>query len=159
MKPFLTLLPLALLLTVPHAQQSKSRIGFVDVQKLVAAVPGNTAYLNLSKSADADLNKRDQAIRALVTKANTSKSVADRTALQKAQQASLTAQKDYQTRLAAAFKPLAGKIDGAIASVAKSNGYTVVMDRGVAARTKLIVYGATSTDLTEAALKVLKKIK
>ena len=158
MNRLLLLLPLALLTTVPHAAAPKNRVGFVDVPQLLSSVAGSADYLTLRKNIDADLTKREKALQTLATKANQTRSAADRNAFAKAQQDYVNAQKGYQTRLAAAFKPLASKIDGAIATAAKNNGYSVVLDKQVAGRTKLVVYANNSaTDLTAAAQKLLKK--
>ncbi|GAA5511694.1 hypothetical protein Dcar01_00407 [Deinococcus carri] len=156
-KAFL-LLPLALLATVPHAQQKGRRVGFVDVQQAVTALPGNSAYLTLSKKVDNDLKAKQDSIRKLATRAASTRSNADLQALQKAQQSFVSAQKGYQQRLATEFKPLASRINSAVASVAKANGYSVVMDRRVAAQTNLVVYAnSPATDLTAAVIKALKK--
>lgn len=157
MKRFLILLPAFLLLTSPHAQQAKGRMGFVTVQQLVAAIPGNANYLALSKKADADLRKQQQNVQALMQKASSSPTDANRAAVSKAQQAFVNSQKTYQAQMATAFKPLAGKLDGAIAKTAKANGFSVVLEKQVAGRTKLVVYANASTDLTAAVLKELKK--
>lgn len=157
MKNFFVLLPLALLLTVPHAQQKKSRVAFVNVSQLVAALPSSSSYLTLSKNADADLAKRQAALRTLLAKAQSSPTAANRAALTKAQKDYAAAQKGYQSRLASAFKPLASKLDSAIAATAKANGFSVVLDRQVAARTSLVVYANPTTDLTQAVLKKIKK--
>ena len=158
MKRFLTLLPLALLLTVPHAQQSRSRVGFVNVQQLVSSMPGSAPYLTLRKNVDTDLGKREQSIQTLAAKATRSRSASDRAALQKAQQDYANIQKGYASRLATTFKPLSSKLDKAISGVARSSGFGVVFDQQVAARSKLVVYANTSaTDLTPAVLKAIKK--
>lgn len=157
MRKILFVLPLALLVTVPHAQQRKSRLGFVDVQQLVVALPGNSNYLTLSKNIDRDLSKRQETIRSLLTKAQANPTPANRAALTKAQQDYEKMQASYQTRLAAAFKPLAGKIDSSIAQAARAQGFGVVVNRQVAARSSLVVYAHTQTDLTPSVLKLLKK--
>lgn len=156
-KKIFVLFPLALLLTVPHAQQKKSRVAFVNVPQLVSALPNSSAYLTLRKNVDADLTKRQASIRTLLTKAQSSPTAANRNALTKAQKDYAAAQKGYQSRLANAFKPLASKLDSAIATAAKANGYSVVLDRQVAARSGLVVYANPATDLTQAVLKNLKK--
>ena len=156
-KAFL-ILPLALLASVPHAQQRGSRVGFVDVQQAVATLPGSSTYLSLSKKIDADLTKKQKRIQQLASRAAASRSAADQRALQAAQRDLLATQKGHQSRLSTAFKPLASRINSAVASVAKSNGYSVVLDRRVAAQSRLVVYANTqATDLTAAVVKALKK--
>lgn len=156
MKRFLILLPLSLLLTSPHAQNVRSRIGFVNQAQLVASMPGGTNYVNLRKKADTDLGKQQQNIQSLMNKANASPTAANRAAVTKAQQAFTTAQKNYNAQLDKAFKPMASKLNTAIAKVAKANGYSVVMDRQKAATSSLVVYANSATDLTAAVLKQLK---
>lgn len=158
MKPALLILPLALLATVPQAQQRRSRVGFVDVRQVVTALPGNAAYLALSKRVDADLKGKQTSLQQLVARANSTRSAADRQAAQRAQQAFVSAQQGYQQRLATEFKPLAGRINTTVANVAKASGFTVVLDSRVAAQTALVVYANTqATDLTPAVLKAIKK--
>ena len=154
----LLLAPLFLLATVPHAQQKRTRVGFVNVQKLVAAVPGGKSYLDLRARVDKDLGGRERSIQQLAAKANRTRAKNDIAALTKAQQSYVAAQKSYQSRLAAAFKPVGGRVDGAIKAVARSSGFTVVLDQSVAARSKLVVYANSgTTDLTPTVLKALTK--
>lgn len=157
MKRFLLLLPLALLMTAPHAQNTRSRLAFVNVPQLVAAMPGGANYTALTKKADTDLANQQKNLQSLLTKVNASPTTANKAAFTKAQQNLATSQKNYQTQMANAFKPLATKLNASIAKVAKANGYSVVLDRQVAARTNLVVYANSSTDLTAAVLKELKK--
>ncbi|MDB5046328.1 MAG: outer rane chaperone OmpH [Deinococcus sp.] len=159
MNPKLTflLLPFALMVTVPHAQQSRSRVGFVNVQAAVKAMPNSAAYLKLDASVTADLSAKAKNIQALAAKAASSRSAADRQALVKAQQALQTTQTGYQSRLNTAFAPLATKLNATVAKVAKTSGFTVVFDQSVAAKTGLVVYANTqTTDLTAAVIKALK---
>lgn len=157
MKRFLLLLPLALLATAPQAQNNKNRVGFVNVPQLVSTMPGGANYTALRKKADTDLANQQKNLQALVTKANASPTAANKAAVTKAQQTFTNAQKNYQTQIANAFKPLATKLNTSIARVAKANGYSVVLDRQVAARSSLVVYANSSTDLTAAVQKELKK--
>lgn len=157
MNRILILLPLALLATVPHAQQSKSRVAFVNVQAAVKAMPGSANYLQLVTRTDADLLARQKNIQALASKAATSNTAANRQALNDARQTYTKTQTQYAQRVDEAFKPLAGKLNTTIAKVAKANGYSVVLDQRVAAQTNLVVYANDSaTNLTNAVLKALK---
>ncbi|MBB6016518.1 OmpH family outer membrane protein [Deinococcus radiopugnans] len=157
MNKFLILLPLALLATVPHAQGAKNRLGLVDVQAAVKALPASKAYLDLSARVDADLKARRGKIDELAGKAASSGSAADRKALLDAQQAYNSTQTAYRGRIATAFEPVAAKLNAAVAKVAKANGYSVVMDQRVAAQNRLVIYAnASATDLTAAVIKALK---
>ncbi|WP_229779447.1 OmpH family outer membrane protein [Deinococcus knuensis] len=148
------ILPLALLTTVPHAQQSKSRVGFLNVQTVVKAMPGSKTYLDLNAKATADLAAKQKNLQALAAKASTA---ADRAALTKAQQAYAAARTDYTKRIDTAFAPLSKKINAAVAKVARANGYTVVLDEVVAAQNSLVVYANEgATNLNAAVIKELK---
>lgn len=150
------LLPLALLATVPHAQQSKSRVAMVTVQTLIKALPGNASYLALMTKADTDLKARQASLQTLAAKAASTRSAADRQALTKAQQAYTALRADYDKQIQTAFKPLASKLNAAVAQAAKANGVSVVMDDKVAAQTGVVIYADPGVNLTNAVLKVLK---
>ncbi|UBV43832.1 OmpH family outer membrane protein [Deinococcus taeanensis] len=156
MNKALLLLPLALLATVPHAQQTRSRVGIVNVQSVVKGMAGSKTYLDLNTKATADLKARAAAIQTLAAKAARG-TAADKSALTKAQQAYAASRTEYTRQIEAAFKPLASKVNASVAKVAKANGYTIVLDENVAAQTSLVVYAnKTAVDLTQAVLKDLK---
>ncbi|WP_027459722.1 OmpH family outer membrane protein [Deinococcus murrayi] len=154
----LFLLPLALLSTVPQAQQSRARVGFVNVQQAVAAMPNSANYLSLQKRVDADLAAKQANLQKLATQAQKTRKAADVQAYQKAQQSLVAAQKNYNARLAKEFAPLQSRLNSVVAAVARSSGFTVVLDRRVAAQSGVVVYANTAvTDLTPAVVKALKK--
>ncbi|MPY66084.1 OmpH family outer membrane protein [Deinococcus sp. SDU3-2] len=158
MRYALLLLPLALLSTVPQAQKARSRVGFVNVQQAVAAMPNSAGYLSLQKRVDADLKAKQANLQKLAAQAQKTRKAADAQAYQKAQQSLVTAQRNHDTRLAKEFKPLQTRLNSVVASVARGSGFTVVLDRRVAAQSGVVVYANTSaTDLTPAVVKALKK--
>ncbi|MFC4455762.1 OmpH family outer membrane protein [Deinococcus sonorensis] len=152
MKTWMLLAPLALLVTVPHAQQAKARVGIVNVQLVVQAMPGGANYVALSKKADTDLQARTQKVQELAARLRSGKATAaDRTAYVDAQKAYTTTAQSYSKQLSTAFTPLASKVNAAVAAVAKSSGYSVVLDRRVALTNGLVVYAnEQATDLTAA---------
>lgn len=156
MRRFLLIVPLALLATVPQAQQKATRIGYVDVEKVVSALPGSKGYLDLANRSNKDLQAKQKNLQALVAKASRTGSAADRQAAAKAQQSLLSAQKNYSQRLATEFKPIATKVNSAVAKVAKTNGYYMVLNARVAASSNLLVYADSRADLTQATIKALK---
>ncbi|PNY82178.1 OmpH family outer membrane protein [Deinococcus koreensis] len=156
MNKVLMLLPLALLATVPHAQQSKSRVAMVNVQTLIKAMPGNASYLALMTKVDKDLKSRQASLQTLAAKAATTRSTADQQALTKAQQAYTAQRADYDKQIQTAFKPLGTRLNTVVAQVARANGISVVMDDTVAAQTGLVVYADPTANLTNAVLKALK---
>lgn len=158
MRYALLLLPLALLSTVPQAQKTRSRVGFVNVQQAVAAMPNSASYLSLQKRVDADLKAKQTNLQKLAAQAQKTRKTADVQAYQKAQQGLVTAQKNHQTRLAKEFKPLQTRLNSVVAAVARSSGFSVVLDRRVAAQSGVVVYAnSQTTDLTTAVVKALKK--
>lgn len=157
MNKVLILFPLALLATVPHAQGARNRLGLVDVQAAVKALPASKAYLDLSARVDADLKAKRGQIDELAARAVATGSAADRKTLLDAQGAYNSAQSGYRKRIATAFQPVAAKLNAAVAQVARANGYSVVMDQQVAAQNRLVIYANSSaTDLTAAVIKALK---
>lgn len=158
MRYALFLLPLALLSTVPQAQKTRSRVGFVNVQQAVAAMPNSASYLSLQKRVDADLKAKQSNLQKLAAQAQKTRKAADVQAYQKAQQGLVTAQKNHDSRLAKEFRPLQTRMNSVVAAVARSSGFTVVLDRRVAAQSGVVVYANTgATDLTSAVVKALKK--
>lgn len=155
-RKLLLLLPLALLATVPRAATSKTRVGFVNVQAAVKAMPNSKTYLDLTTKLDADLQAKQKNLQTLVGKANSTRAAADIQAAQKAQQAYASAQTNAQQQLNKAFQPLASKVNAAIAKTARANGFSVVLDQRSAGQSGLVVYAAQDTDLTSAVLKNLK---
>ena len=85
---------------------------------------------------------------------------ADRTAYSTAVKKYQTDSQSYDKQLKAAFVPLASKVNAAVASAAKANGYSVILDQRVAAGTKLVIYAnANATDLTAAVTAKVKSGK
>ncbi|GGR84152.1 OmpH family outer membrane protein [Deinococcus sedimenti] len=155
MNRFLILAPLALLATVPHAQQSKNRVGVVNVQNVIKSMSGSKTYTDLTAKSNADLKARQTSIQSLAAKASRG-SAADKAALTKAQQDYAKTRDSYIKQIETAFKPLATKVNSAVAKVAKTNGYSIVIDANVANDTNLIVHANTAVDLTQAVLKEVK---
>lgn len=142
----------------PHAQTPAQKIGFVDVDALLQTQAGPKEARAIDtklKTETADLQKQANAI---IAKGNAA------TAAEKEKLNQLNA--TYQAKAQAAAKQvqaLSAKmeaatkvVDTAISAAAKANGYSVVMDRAVAASSGLVVYADDGTDLTAAAQKNIK---
>lgn len=155
---YLTLLPLLLLATAqPHAATPARKVGFVNVQAAVKAMPGSATYLKLVGKADADLKARQKTIQTLSAKANASRKPADLSALNAAEKALVASQKAQAQSIAKAFAPLASKLNAAVAKVGRANGFSIVLDRRVAAQSGLVVYANNATtDVTAAVIKAVK---
>lgn len=137
----------------PHAQTTAQKVGFVDVDALFAAHPANKDVIALrdSLNKDAALTDTVNKLRAIDAKG------ANATAAEKQQRDTLLA--TYNAKV----KPLNDKtsqvetaIDKALGDYAKSNGFSVVMDRAVAAQSGLVIYADPGTDVTEAVKRTVR---
>lgn len=155
-KRFLPLLLLPLVAVAPQAQAPKGKVGYLNVQAAVKAMPGSASYLSVVSKADSDLAARQKTIQALSKTASATKAAKDMTALQNAQKAYAQAQNTHMQAINKAMQPLAAKLNPVVAKTAKANGYTVILDQRVAAQSNLVVYANTGADLTAAVVKALK---
>ncbi|GGK32408.1 cationic outer membrane protein OmpH [Deinococcus malanensis] len=139
----------------PNAQTPAQKIGFVDVAKLITSHSGNKDIQDIQKKADAELGELDKQIKAIDAKgANATPTDKDkRTQLISTIQAKAKA---YDAQLQPKVSVVEKAVDTAIGATAKSNGFSIVMDRNVAARSGLVVYADDNTDLTAAAAKAVK---
>lgn len=161
MKKLLLLAPLALFALQPHAQTSKYRVGIVNVQTVVKSMPGSASFLAVSQKADTALQAQAKTVAALQTKATARTATpADRAAYSAAVQKYQSDSQSYDKQVKAAFAPLSSRVNAAVASTAKANGYSVILDQRVAATTKLVIYAnLKSTDLTAAVTAKIKSGK
>ncbi|MDL2344813.1 OmpH family outer membrane protein [Deinococcus sp. MIMF12] len=142
----------------PQAQTTPQKVGFVDVQTIMNAQPVGKELTDLRKKAETELSGLEKQIRDIDAKgAQASAAEKDRRTqlvgtLQARAKAYDTQIQGMQARVTAAEKAA----DTAISTVAKSNGYSIVMDRRVAATSGLVVFAENGTDLTDAAVKAIK---
>ncbi|ADV66995.1 OmpH family outer membrane protein [Deinococcus maricopensis] len=141
------------------AQAASTKIGIVNVDTVIAALPGASNYASLRKKADADLAAQAKKISDLQAKVASGKATsADQTTLKNAITAYNTSNANYQKQIQSQFSPLAKKVDAAISAVAKANGYAMIFDYAVAQRSGLVIYANTaSTDITSLVVKQVKK--
>ncbi len=161
MKRMLLLAPLALLFTQPHAQGSKSKVGIVNVQTVVASMPGGAPFVTLSKQADLDIQTQTRSLQALRAKAaNRAATAADRAAFTSAQKSFQALAVKYDKQLQTAFVPLANRVNSAVTYVARSGGFSVVLDHRVAQSSGLVLYAnSQATDMTAAVTARVKAAK
>lgn len=153
--PFAVLAAFGLGTVAPHAQTSAQKVGFVDVKAVITAHSTNKDIEAISKKADAELAPYYKQVQDIDAKG------AAATAGDKDKRAQLVStiqakSKAYNTQLEPKVEAAQNAANTAIAAAAKANGYSIVMDRTVAATTGLVVYGDDTTDLTAAALKNVK---
>lgn len=139
----------------PHAQTTPQKVGFVNVQKLLSAHPNDKELQAIQKKANDELGALDKQIKAIDAKgaAATAAEKQNRTTLVSTIQAKAKAYDDQMKPKVAAVEKA---VDTAVNTVAKQNGYSIVMDSNVAAGSSLVIFAENGTDLTDAALKALK---
>lgn len=161
MDRFALLLAALGLLFTPLLAQDKttpSRVGFVDADALIQAHPEFKKIQDIRAQARKELGPLEERLKPLdqKVKAGTA-SAKEQQDYQTLLQTYQTALKKWQERQAQALKPITEEIDRAIAKVAKAQGFSVVMNRQVAAQSGLVVYADEGTDLTQAVLEEVKK--
>lgn len=139
----------------PHAQTPGSKVGFVDVPSLMSSVAGFKEADDLDKKYQGEfaaLQKQAQDIQAKGAAAT----AADKDKLTQLSATYNAKMKDYEAQVPAKFAPIEAKVDKALNDYAKANGFSVIMSRGAAAQSGLVVYADDTTNLTEAVKKTIK---
>ncbi|MFC4425318.1 OmpH family outer membrane protein [Deinococcus navajonensis] len=156
--PLAVVTALGLGTVAPHAQTPAQKVGFVDVAQVLAAQPAGKELNELQKKANAELGELDKQVKAIDAKgtAATAAEKDKRATLVSTIQAKAKAYDTQMTQLQPKITAAEKAADTAVSSVAKANGYSVVMDRNVAANSGLVIYAEDNTDLTAAAIKALK---
>ncbi len=150
----LTGLPLAQNKAVP------SRVGFIDAETVVQAHPGYPAVAEIQKKRDAELKPLVEKIKPLEGKIASGQATAkERQDYQVLLEAIKKVQDKWNPKIQAKLEPLIKEVDRVVAQVAKANGFAVIMNRRVAASSNLVVYADPATDLTQAVVEALKKLK
>lgn len=138
----------------PHAQTTPQKVGFVEVGRLLAAHPADKDIKAIQAKADKELGDIDKQIKAIDAKGASASAAEKQTreALVKTIQAKAA---DYDKQMEPKIATVEKSVDAAVAAAAKANGFSVVMNREVAAQ-GLVVYADGSADLTEQAIKSMK---
>ncbi len=153
--PTLALAALGFGTLAPRAQTAPQKIGFVDVSRVLEAHPSNASIKALQDKATKELAGLDTQIKAIQAKGSGA------TAAEKDQATQLitTIQakaKDYDAQIGKAVAPVETAVDAAVTATAKTQGFSVIMDKKLAAN-GLVIYADASTDLTDAVVKNLKR--
>ncbi|GGJ49091.1 OmpH family outer membrane protein [Deinococcus roseus] len=142
------------------AQNAPTKIGLVDVDAVFAAHPGYKDLSELGTKANADMEQLKNTLKLpeLTTKAQAAGATAkDKQDYATAKTTYDNKGKQWQTQISALQEPLDNDVNSAIASVAKAQGFSVVLSRNAAAKTGLVIYAdEQATNLTAAVLKALK---
>ena len=140
-----------------EAQKGASKVGFVDIQKALEADPKGAAVGASKKKLEGQLRDIQTQLVPLQNKgaAATAAEKKKITDLQKIAQDAIT---KYQTDSKAQLAPVEKALNSLIASTAKAQGFTIVMDRAAAATSGLVVYAdVAATDITDTVIKSMKK--
>ena len=152
----LTLSPLAL----AQKEEVPFRVGFIDAEAVIQAHPGYAEVEKLQKAADAELKPIIEKLRALEEKLASGKATAkDRQDYQVLTEAAKKVRDKWAPKIQEKLEPLIKEVDEVVARVANELGFAVIMNRLVAAQSNPVVYAHPSTDITQAVIEELKKLK
>ncbi|WP_407539918.1 OmpH family outer membrane protein [Deinococcus radiomollis] len=156
-----TLAPLAVVAAlgfgslVPHAQTGAQKIGFVNVTEVIKAHPSNTSITALQAKEKAELDPMVAQLKSIQAK-GVGASAAEKDQVTQLTTTIQSKDKDYSEQIQKLAAPAIAAADVAISSTAKAQGFSIIMDRGIAAPSGLVVYADASTDLTATVIKNLK---
>jgi len=159
---FLLALGALLLSGLPLAEKKAvaTRVGFLDAETVIQAHPRYGEVAELQKLADAELKPLLEKLRPLEEKIATGKATAkDREDYQVLSEAAKRVRDQWAPKIQEKLDPLIKEVDRVVAQVARDQGFAVVMNRRVAAASNLVVYADPETDLTQAVVEALKKLK
>ncbi len=163
-RTWLILVPLGVLLLagLPLAQKKTipTRVGFVDAETVIRAHPRYSEVEELQKQADAELKPLLEKLRPLEEKLAAGTATAkDREDYQVLTEAVKKHREKWAPRIQEKLDPLIKEADRVVAQVAREQGFAVIMNRRVAAASNLVVYADPNTDITQAVVEALKKLK
>jgi len=150
------------LATWPFAQNKDvpSRVGFIDAEAVIRAHPRYDEVAKLQEQADAELKPLLEKIRALEQKIASGQATAkDREDYQVLTEAAKKVSEKWTPKIQEKLDPLIKEVDAVVAQVAQELGFSVIMNRRVAAQSNLVVYADPNTDITQAVIEALKKLK
>lgn len=165
MKHFKTLLLIGLFTIGFHSVQAQDKIGYIDTQALVTAMPATQAMQTelekLNKTQLTDLKSSEESIKAKAQKYQSEAATQTQEENQKRQielqqdeqrlmQADRVAQQVLQEKQQELLKPILEAANKAIEDVADANGYTFVFDRS----TLIIAKGTDLMPLVKAKLNL-----
>lgn len=155
-------------------QAAEMKIGFISVQSILfGCKDGQVAKKELTLKQD-ELKKKFSAdgakLESLVQEIEKKQSVwsADVLADKKREATMLDrdlkmksedAQYEVNELRKKVLDPIVKKLDAALKEYGKNQGYTMIIDSDVAARSGMIVYGDNALDLTDAMIKIVDAVK
>lgn len=167
-KNLILMLGAALLVAAPVAQAEEMKVGYIDIQKAIqATTAGKKAKGELEKefnAKNAEFQKRQADFKKMGEDLEKKKlALSDEARAKKAQELQgefMKLQKDMgesqlgmQKKEAEALKPIIEKLEKAIDTVAKSGGYTMILEKGQ----QSVVWAKKELDLTDTVVKEFEK--
>ncbi len=146
MKRFLpvTLLVSLLSLFALGAAQDELNIAFVDAGAVLAAHPAGAQAQQLEEQARTELGEIQANVAPLLERLNAGEELTaeERSTLDLSQRTYQETQARYREEIQATIQPAEEAVDAIIQEIAQTNGYTLVLNQGVAASSALVVYAA-----------------
>lgn len=155
----LALVAFAFTLTAPlTAQDTPTRIVFIDSARLFEAHPQGASVAELIRQREADLAELRSELEAIVARVQGGQeaSLEDRQRYDLLARTIEESNRRWAQEINTAAEPISASIDGAISTVARENGYNIVLDGVVASTSGLIVYADDDLDITE---RVIERIR
>ena len=153
--PFFAVLTLLSFSLASAQDAAPLSIAFVQTSRVLAAHPAGKAAETLTQQARDELQQIATTLQPLVAKANGGQTLTpeEQNTLELSQRTYQETQQRYQQEIQNAAQPAETEINNIITQIAEENGYTLVLNRELAATSSLVVYGADSIpDITEEAI-------
>lgn len=132
------------------------KVGFVNVSQILLAYPPTTAFAKYKQQVDGEINEIYRKAKAIQQKGSAA-SAAERKSLTQYQARLSELQKKYQAEANKRLLPAMTKLNVIIKTVAQKQGYTIIMEKSVAARGLVVYANSQVTDLTASVIKALPK--
>ncbi len=143
-------LPISLLVSIlslfalSAAQDGPLNIAFVDAGAVLAAHPSGAEAQQLEEQARTELEEIQTNVAPLLERLNAGEELTaeERSTLDLSQRTYQETQARYREEIQAIIQPAEEAVDAIIQEIAQANGYTLVLNQGVAASSALVVYAA-----------------
>ena len=155
MKRFLPVTLLASILSLfalgAAQDQQPLSIAFVDAGAVLAAHPAGAQAQQLEEQARTELQEIQANVAPLLERLNAGEelSAEERSTLDLSQRTYQETQARYREEIQATIQPAEEAVDTIVAEIAEANGYTLILNRGVAQTSALVVYGPDVPDITQ----------
>jgi outer membrane protein len=151
---------LALMGSTFKAQNAPTKVGLVDVDAVFASHPKYKDLTEIGDKANAEMEQLRTTLKIndLAAKAQAANASAkDKQDFETAKKTYDAAGAKWQKQITALQEPVDTDVNRAIANVAKAQGFSVILNRGSAAKSGLVIYAdEQATNLTADVMKALK---